>query len=147
LAGNSAGYTVTGFDQLPRTERSSRVLHTFFDVKMTMLDIVAVLLFGYLGLYIFKRKWLTKRVVLAALSFGGVAAVTMVELGWMITEIGRQPWAVRGYVTTEQAITSSHTVAQFAYIFPLMYVVLFIVTGLALRKIISHERRKGGTLA
>lgn len=74
-----------------------------------------------------------------AISWFGIA---IVELGWMMTEMGRQPWAVRGYVTTEQALTKTHDVSSFGYLFPLAYVVLFVVTFIAIRVLVKAEKAK-----
>jgi cytochrome d ubiquinol oxidase subunit I len=54
--------------------------------------------------------------------------MTIMELGWMVTEIGRQPWAVRGYLKTSEAVTQTNRCTSFGYLFPLAYVVLFAVT-------------------
>ena len=63
----------------------------------------------------------------------------------MITEIGRQPWAVRGYVTTVEAFTTSTGVHVFGFLFPLAFVLLLIATIVALRKLIRSEKAlKGG---
>ena len=39
---------------------------------------------------------------------GGFAAV---EAGWMVTEVGRQPWDVQGLMRTADAVTSRSGVA------------------------------------
>ena len=35
----------------------------------------------------------------------GVAAVVALECGWIVTEVGRQPWIVNGYMRTSEAVT------------------------------------------
>lgn len=147
LAGNSTKTSVQGIDATPTHQRPSLILHTFFDIKMTLLDAVVAVIILYFAVYWLRRQWLQSRLSLFALSIIGVSAIAMVELGWMLTEIGRQPWAVRGYVTTADAVTKSHTVTSFAYIFPMMYVVLFVFTLLAIRRFVAAEKsRPGGTL-
>jgi cytochrome d ubiquinol oxidase subunit I len=138
---------VEGIDATPEDERPSLAIHTLFDVKMTLVNILMVLIPGYFALYFFKRHWLKKRLALYALGVSGLLAVVIVELGWMLTEIGRQPWAVRGYVTTAEALTKTHDVTNFGYAFPLAYVCLFTVTILGIRKLIVDEcAHKGSTL-
>ena len=60
----------------------------------------------------------------------------------MLTEIGRQPWAVHGYVTTAQAVTKTNDISSFGYIFPLAYLLLFIVTILAILKLLSPTKNR-----
>lgn len=147
LAGNSTKYSVQGLNETPEDKRPSLAVHTLFDIKMTLINILMVVIPGYFVLYFFKREWLKKRIVLYTLGISGVFAAIVVELGWMLTEIGRQPWAVRGYLTTSEALTKTHDVTSFGYIFPLAYVALFILTILAIRKIVQTEyKNKQGTL-
>ncbi len=35
----------------------------------------------------------------------GAAAVLALWLGWIVTEVGRQPWIVQGYMRTSEAVT------------------------------------------
>lgn len=148
LACNSPGCTVEGLDATPESEQPPLYVHTIFDIKMTLITILAAIIPTYFVL----RKWyphlLKNKVLLAGFAFIiSWFGIAIVELGWMMTEIGRQPWAVRGYLTTEQAITKTHDVAQFGYLFPAAYVVLFILTVWALRILIKKEKHsKGGVV-
>lgn len=72
-----------------------------------------------------------------------IFGVIIVELGWMLTEIGRQPWAVTGYVTTEEAVTKTNNITSFGYIFPAAFVLLLLVTILAIRKIVHDNATNG----
>lgn len=145
LAGNSIDHEVEGLNQTPAPERPPLAIHTLFDIKMTLVNFLMVLIPAYFVLYFFRRSWLKSKIMLYAIGISGIVAITIVELGWMITEIGRQPWAVHGYVTTEQAVTKSHSVAAFGYAFPISYVLLFIVTILAIRKLIQLEAKRSGS--
>ena len=37
----------------------------------------------------------------------GVAAIAAMESGWVVTEVGRQPWVVYHVMRTSQAVTSA----------------------------------------
>lgn len=147
LACNSPGCSVEGLNETPKDLQPPLYIHTFFDIKMTMITILVVVIPLY-----FLAKWkrpelLKNKAMLAgfvAISWFGIA---IVELGWMMTEIGRQPWAVRGYVTTQEALTKTNDITTFGYLFPAAYVVLFIVTYLGVRQFVKMEKRsKGGVL-
>ncbi len=148
LACGKADCVVKGIESTPEKERPPLYVHILFTIKMLLVGLLSLIIGGYFASYIFKREWIKKRATLFILSISGIIAVSIVELGWMLTEIGRQPWAVRGFVTTEEAFTKSQSVTTFGYAFPLAYVGLFTVTILALKKLIAMERsRKGGTLS
>ena len=65
----------------------------------------------------------------------GFFGLVIVELGWMLTEIGRQPWAINGYLKTQDAVTKTSNITSYGYIFPFFFVILFIVTYLAARRV------------
>ena len=138
-SGNTA---IKGIDEYPQDQRPPSYIRALFNIKLTIIGALV----GVLALYFILRLWrpslLARSVVLVPLIIAGFFGVIIVELGWMLTEIGRQPWAVTGYVTTEQAVTKTNDITAFGYIFPLAYVLLFGVTILALRKIIKQP---GGT--
>jgi cytochrome bd ubiquinol oxidase subunit I len=147
LVGNVRDVEVQGINSIPKNERSPLVIHTFFNLKLTFIGIIVATLVSYFGLYYFRRQLVYKKIMLIGISFLSILAISVVELGWMITEIGRQPWAVRGYVLTKDAVTTSSSVLYFGYLFPLGFILLFIVTAFGLRKIIKHEGQlKGGAL-
>jgi cytochrome bd ubiquinol oxidase subunit I len=146
LAGNSPNYVVVGLDQVPRDERPPLYVHTLFNIKMILVTFIGIMLVSYFTLWykwpeLRRQKWF-----LLPLTTLGVLAIILVELGWMLTEIGRQPWSVRGFVTTTEALTKTHDITTFGYLFPLSYVALFAVTILAIRKLIKLEfQNKGET--
>ncbi|MCA9327041.1 cytochrome ubiquinol oxidase subunit I [Candidatus Saccharibacteria bacterium] len=142
LAGNSPGTEVKGLNEFAKSVQPPLYIHTLFDIKMTIITFLAVAIPAYFAMRKWKPEWLTQRWALFIMAAGGWLGIVLVELGWMITEIGRQPWAVRGYVTTSQALTT-HDVRAFGWIFPTAYVALGVVTVLALRKIVVAQNQKG----
>lgn len=147
LAGNSSHTVVKGLNSYPQKERPPTFVRALFNIKLTLIGALVVLVIGYFVVKKWHADWLKRSWLLwpfATVSFFGLIVV---ELGWMLTEIGRQPWAVRGYVTTEQAVTKTHDITSFGYFFPLSYVVLFAVTVFAIRKIVRENdlTRKGVT--
>ena len=145
LAGGSTNYTVTGLNDVPTADRPPNWVHDLFTIKLSLVGVVVALMVAYFALLKWRPKWLVKNTWLAFLGFAGLLGLVIVELGWMITEIGRQPWAVTGYVTTTQAVIKSQDITNFGYIFPLAYVLLIIVTLLALRKVVRDNSRKERT--
>lgn len=140
LAGNSPDAVVTGLDQFVDDKLPPLYVHTLFDIKMTIITFLSLLFAVTIFVLTNKREWLTKKWLLWPLGISGVLSIAVVELGWMMTEIGRQPWAVRGYVTTQEAVTKTHDITSFGYLFPLSYVALFAVTIIAVRRIIRTQK-------
>ncbi len=148
LSCNSPDCVVEGLDKTPPDKQPPLWVHTVMDIKMTLITVLAVVIPAY-----FLFKWRRPEMLKNKLLLGGFAfviswmGIAIVELGWMMTEIGRQPWAVHGYVTTAEALTKSHDVAALGWIFPSAFAALFIMTFLALKQIIKAEKaRKGGAL-
>lgn len=142
LACNSPSCTVEGLSETPLNKQPPLYIHTLFDIKMTLITILAVVV----PLYFILRRWQPKLLANKLLLLGFVCVswfgLAIVELGWMMTEIGRQPWAVRGYLTTQEAMTKTHDITTFGYLFPLGYLILFIVTVLAVRVMVRAEAAK-----
>ena len=139
LAGNSVNTVVKGLDSFDQNTKPPSYVHTIFDVKMTIITLLGLLALLYVLLRLFWAEKILNRLSLWVIGLTSFLGIVVVELGWMMTEIGRQPWAVRGYVTTTQAITGAHDITSFGYFFPLSYLLLFIVTILAIRKIITFK--------
>jgi cytochrome d ubiquinol oxidase subunit I len=80
-----------------------------------------------------RPRWLTGRPLLGGLVLAGPLAFATIESGWIVTEVGRQPWIVYGYMRTKGALTSSPLVGLMFLIFSLLYVLLSVLTVLALK--------------
>ncbi len=140
LACNSPDCVVDGVNTVPEDKRPPLIVHTFFDIKMTLITILVIII----PLYFILKKWHQKllRNKLMLLGFVSICwfGIAIVELGWMMTEIGRQPWAVRGYLTTEEALTKTNDITSFGYLFPIAYIFLFAGSVIALKAIIRYEK-------
>jgi len=51
--------------------------------------------------------WWQSRRMLAAIAAAGPSATLAMEMGWVTTEVGRQPWIVHGILRTEDAVTDA----------------------------------------
>ena len=100
------------------------MLHWAFD---TMVGICSAMI--ALGLW-FAFVWWRRRDIprtpwfLRAVAVSGVAGVVALECGWIVTEVGRQPWIVYRVMRTTQAVTSADGL-EAGYVFLLaVYVAL-----------------------
>ena len=79
------------------------------------------------------RRWLLRALVVVA-PFGFLAT----EAGWMVTEIGRQPWIIQGVLLTRDAVTPMPGLIVPFLLFTLLYCGLgAIVVVLLVRQIVS----------
>ena len=70
-------------------------------------------------------------------------SVVALEAGWVVTEVGRQPWIVHGYMKVEQAATSNEGVWAMFLIVLALYTGVGVTLILILRKM-SRRFRIGG---
>lgn len=100
---------IQGLDAFPADERPTdsqvNVVHWAWDIMIG----VATLLFAIAAWFAFvwwrKRDLPRTRWFLRVASTCGVLAVIAMEAGWVVSEVGRQPWIVYEYQTVEDAVT------------------------------------------
>ena len=83
------------------------MLHWAFDTMVGICTLLialgAWLAFGWWR----KRDFPQTQWFLRAAAVSGVAAVVALECGWIVTEVGRQPWVVYNVMRTEDAVTKA----------------------------------------
>ncbi len=70
---------------------------------------------------------------LRAAAVSGVLAVIAMEAGWIVTEVGRQPWIVYNYMKVEDAATGNTGVWITFIAIIVLYIALGVTTILVLR--------------
>jgi cytochrome d ubiquinol oxidase subunit I len=135
LVGFSTDTKVTGLDSVPADERPpfNTLLHWCFDIMVGVCTAL-IALGAWLAFVWWRRRdipgtpWF-----LRAVAVSGVAAVVALECGWIVTEVGRQPWVVYGVMRTEDAVTGASGIwVTFAAALAI-YAVLGVATVLILR--------------
>ena len=105
---------VEGLDSVPTDEqpttREVNTVHLAWDV-MIGLGTLLLLLSAWYGLtWIFRRNMPKSRLFLWIASGAGVAAVITMEAGWVVSEVGRQPWIVYNQMRVADAATTNEGV-------------------------------------
>ena len=77
-------------------------------------------------------------------SAAGVASVITMEAGWVVSEVGRQPWIVYDLMKVEDAATANTGVWISFVAVVVLYLALGITTILVLRGMSRRFRRAGG---
>ena len=136
-----------GLDTVPAEDRppANTLLHWAFDF---MVGIGSALI--ALGLW-FGVVWWRRRDIpqtkwfLRAVAVSGVAAVLALEAGWIVTEVGRQPWIVYEVMRTEDAVTDASGIwVTFGLVF-VLYTALGVAAILVLRSM-ARRWREGESL-
>ena len=78
---------------------------------------------------------------LRAVAVSGVASVVALECGWIVTEVGRQPWVVYNVMRTTDAVTDADGVwVTFVAVVVALYAVLGAALALTLRAMARRWR-------
>jgi cytochrome bd ubiquinol oxidase subunit I len=142
LVGFSTNTKVTGLDSVPPDDRppANTMLHWAFDA-MVGICVLLILLGLWLGWAWWRRRDIPRsRWFLRATAVSGVAAIVALECGWIVTEVGRQPWVVYEVMRTEDAVTGASGVWVTFSAVLVLYACLGIATVLILRTM-AHRWR------
>jgi cytochrome bd ubiquinol oxidase subunit I len=137
LAFDRPNATVRGLDTFPRADRTplaGPARLAFVGMVGIGTGLVALALWYWLR----RRRDGTgpeDRFTLAALAAAGPLAFLANELGWLVSEFGRQPWIVYGVFRTSSAITTSPGLGATFSAFTLVYVALSALTVWSVRRL------------
>jgi cytochrome bd ubiquinol oxidase subunit I len=144
LAGFGPGTQVTGWESVPPADRPPVVwlLHLCFDVMVGLGFLL--LLAGLWAAYEWwrRRRLPPQRLFWAAGAVSGLAAIVAMECGWVVTEVGRQPWVVYRLLRTAQAATTNGGVLTSLSLIIVVYAVLGAAT-IAILRLLSRRWRRG----
>jgi cytochrome bd ubiquinol oxidase subunit I len=144
LVGFSTDTQVTGLDSVPPGDRppADTMLHWAFDAMVGICT--ALIALGlWLAIAWWRRRDIPRSVwFLRATAVSGVAAVVALECGWIVTEVGRQPWIVYNVMRTEDAITHAGGVQVTFAIVVLLYAALGAALVLVLRAMSRRWREQ-----
>ncbi|HUF26058.1 MAG TPA: cytochrome ubiquinol oxidase subunit I [Gemmatimonadaceae bacterium] len=142
LAFGSLDAEVRGLEAFPEDEWPPvAIVHYAFQLMVALGLYMAAVGAWTIGKWVRRRdlaadRWFLRAVVVAT-PMGFIAT----EAGWVVTEVGRQPWIIYGIVRTADAVTPMPGLVYPFAIFTLLYVLLAIVVVLLLyRQIVRSPR-------
>jgi cytochrome d ubiquinol oxidase subunit I len=136
LAKGNPNATIQGLNAVPASDRPPLVtlVHFSFDFMVTIG-------FGLLALGLWLAwAWWRKRALprtswfLRAVALSGIAATAAMELGWITTEVGRQPWIVYRVLRVADAVNPEPGIQYGFYAVLAIYAVLTVTTIAVLRR-------------
>ena len=106
LAFGGVDEEVRGLEDFPEEDWPPVVVcHLAFQLMVFMGMAMAGVGVLYLGLRWRRPAWVEHPRFLALVALSTPLGFIAVEAGWIVTEVGRQPWIIYGVMRTEEALT------------------------------------------
>jgi cytochrome d ubiquinol oxidase subunit I len=145
LVGFNTDTEVTGLEEIPPDERppANTLLHLSFDAMVG----IGTALLG-LGVWLAIVWWRRRDIprtpwFLRVVAVSGAGAILALWFGWIVTEVGRQPWIVQGYMRTSEAVTQAKGIWFVFAAVILLYAALGAGAILVLRTLSRRWREEG----
>jgi cytochrome d ubiquinol oxidase subunit I len=128
LAFHDPNATVTGLLDFPRDQwPPTQIVHPAFDLMvgagMTLMGVSLLAVF----LAWRRRRLPDQRLMLWAISLCGPLGFLAIEAGWVVTEVGRQPWIIYNVLRTADAVTPVPGLVVPFVTFTALYLVLAVL--------------------
>ena len=137
---------IQGLDAFPRvdlpTVRQINIVHLSWDLMVGIGTLLFLLTLWYWAAWVFKKDMPKSRLFLWIASAGGVLSIIAMEAGWIVTEVGRQPWIVYELMRVEDAATTNEGVVVTFFTVLALYVAVGVTTILVLRAMKRRFERR-----
>ncbi len=138
LAFNDINAEVTGLDQVPKEDRPPvAITHYAFQIMIGLGMMMMLIAFIYFIALWKKKNWLNERWLLKLFAIATPMGFIAVEAGWIVTEVGRQPWIIHKVMRTADAVTPMPGIVYSFYIFTAIYLSLSLIVGFMLYRQIT----------
>ncbi|MET8816357.1 cytochrome ubiquinol oxidase subunit I [Streptomyces sp. NPDC004549] len=143
LAGFKPSTTIKGLDAVPVAVRPTpeqvNIVHWAFDIMVGTSMVMLAVAAWFVWVWWKRRATLeTDRWFLRAASVCGLLSILSLESGWVVTEVGRQPWIVVGLLRTRDAVA---TQGNLWITFGVVLVLYAAVGSAAIWVLLSMKRR------
>ncbi len=120
---------VKGLNDFPKDEQPKvATVHYAFQV---MVGIGSLLMLAGIIFFISfkKKKWTNKKVYWLFFTLLAPMGFIALEAGWIVTEVGRQPWIIHNIMKTKDAVTPMPGIVYSFYMYVLVYLTLTIAVS------------------
>jgi cytochrome d ubiquinol oxidase subunit I len=151
LAFGDPNAEVQGLDRVPREDWPPvAIVHVAFQVMVALGSYMALVSLWVLWCRWRKREFADQRLLLGAIVLASPMGFVATEAGWVVTEVGRQPWIVQGVLRTADAVTPMPGLIVPFLLFSALYLFLGVIVAYLLRRQIATSpiearRERGGT--
>lgn len=134
---------VIGLDRFDPEDRPPvLVTHLAFQIMVLIGSVLAAVSLFWLVARKFKPHWLEARWFLWLLCTLTPTGFLALEAGWVVTEVGRQPWILYHLIRTKDAVTPVPGQAFTFMAIAALYGFLFVMTFLVLARIFMVEQAR-----
>lgn len=124
LAHGNLSEEVTGLDRIPKDEQPPvTIVHFAFQI-MVGIGVVLLVLSVLFFFFFRKDRWMQRRWLLKSFVAATPLGFIAVEAGWTVTEVGRQPWILQGFMKTQEALTPMPGIVWSLLLFTIIYLTL-----------------------
>lgn len=135
LVNGTTDSQIVGLDTFPADQRPIvNVVHLAFDT-MVAIGFGLLALSAWMAWGVRKRRLPGSRWFWRAAVIAGPATVIAMEAGWVVTEVGRQPWIVYRIMRTADAVNPAPGLVSGLFILVAMYTALTVTAAYVLRRI------------
>ena len=143
LAHGDAAAEVIGLDQIPEDEQPPvAITHYAFQVMVGIGMLMLMIVLYFLVRRIFFRNNVYSPLLLRMLTIATPLGFVAVEAGWVVTEVGRQPWILYGILRTEDSLTPMPGLIYPLILTTVVYLVLAVVVAWLMMRQFKAVTRK-----
>ena len=135
LAARDPQAWIAGLEEFPADERPDpRPVHLAFQI-MVSISLALLGLGSWAGWIAWRGRgrFEERRAFLGCLVAAAPLGFVAIEAGWLVTELGRQPWIIYGQMRVEQAVTPMPGLVVPLALFSAIYVGLAVIVAALLR--------------
>ena len=140
LATGSAAGAVPGLSSYPKDTWPPLFVHFMFDILVFFAFAMGAFFILLLILKFAKVDLLRNRYVMYLYIIAAAVAVFLLEDGWIMSEVGRQPWIIYGVMTVAQAANYSASTIPIAIAVVLFYAFILPFTAFILKLIFANRQ-------
>ncbi len=136
LTNNNFDAEVQGLEEFPKEDwPNTNIVHIAFTVMIACGSILVLLSLWILYAFFIKKNLFESNNLIKALILASPLGFIAMEAGWIVTEVGRQPWIIYGIMRTKEAVTTVSNIGIYFYIFAALYLTLAITLTIIMRRI------------
>lgn len=145
LAFRDVNAEVRGLDAVPSDERPPTLpVHVAFQVMVAIgFGLLALAVWQALAWWRWRTIPTSRLFLLGALAAGPAAAIAL-EAGWIVTEVGRQPWIVWQVMRVDEAVTAAPGIRYGLFALIAIYALLTVVAIYVLRRVATMPAEADG---
>jgi cytochrome d ubiquinol oxidase subunit I len=143
LIGHRLDTEVPGLDRVPRENWPNvKLVHWSFDLMVGCGMLMTTLAAWTVWERWRKRGQPESRPLIRAYAIATPLGFLAIETGWMVTELGRQPWVVYGFMRTRDAVTTMPHLGVPFYAITALYLLLSVVVIALMRRQFLETAKK-----